>query len=52
VQALKALQVTECFLHSLMTIQDEAKDAKKYHFLRYVEFLEFLCRVALVGIEM
>lgn len=51
-QALKPLQITECFLHSLMTIQDEAKDAKKYQFLRYVEFLEFLCRVALAGIEM
>ena len=31
-----------------MTIQDEATDARKYHNLRYVEFLEFLCRIAIL----
>ena len=34
-----------------MTIKDELKNTKKYTFLKYVEFLEMICRVAIMGIK-
>ena len=33
-----------------MTVLDEVKDMKKYDFLYFVEFLEFLCRLAITGV--
>jgi hypothetical protein len=41
-----------CFLFSQMTIVDDAKHEKKYHHLHYVEFLDFLCRVALAFVHL
>ena len=41
----------ECFLYSMMTVTDELNKMKKYTYLVYVEFLEFLCRVAIVGLD-
>ena len=37
----------QCFCFSLMTIHNEQTHVKKYNYLYYVEFLEFLCRAAL-----
>ena len=38
-----------CFIYSMMTVKDENDKVEKgrYHYMCYVEFLEFLCRVAL-----
>ena len=43
--------VEECFLWSMMTVTDETNKIKKYEYLLFVEFLEFLCRVAIVGLD-
>ena len=34
------------YVYSLDTIQDEFQNIRKYQYLKYVEFLEFLCRIA------
>ena len=35
-----------------MTVINESEDLMKYEYLLYVEFLEMICRIALVGIQM
>ena len=39
--------IKECFVFSLMTVPEESRSHKKYLWLKYVEFLEMLCRVAI-----
>ena len=46
-QPISATLIEKCFLFSMMTIKNENKDGKKYEHLYFVEFLEFLCRMAL-----
>jgi len=36
----------------MMTVIDEAKNMKKYDYLYFVEFLDFLCRIAIVAITL
>ena len=52
--AITADQIEEQFVLSLMTVADETMHSKlrKYEYLYYVEFLEMICRTALVGITM
>ena len=33
-----------------MTVLNEHRDMKKYDYLHFVEFLEFICRIAMTGI--
>ena len=47
---LKAKHIEEAFIFSMMTVLNEHHDMKKYDFLYFVEFLEFLCRLAIVGV--
>jgi len=35
-----------------MTILSDTKNEKKYHHLHYVEFLDFLCRMALALVDL
>ena len=39
--------VFRCFSYSLMTVINEQTDSKKYNYCYYVEFLEFICRIAI-----
>lgn len=39
------------FIYSMMTVLNETTNFKKYDTLKYVEFLEMLCRVAIVTSE-
>ena len=48
---LNIKKIDECFIASQMTILNEARDAKKYDYLTYVEFQEMLCRIAIVGLD-
>ena len=43
--------VEESFLFSMMTVLNEHRFMKKYFYLLFVEFLEMLCRIAMVGIK-
>ena len=36
---------------SLMNVMDEVNRMRKYDHLLFVEFLEMLCRVAIVGLD-
>jgi len=45
-------KIEQSFAFAMMTVLDEDKRMKKYEFLAFVEFLEMLCRLALVGITM
>ena len=40
-------ELNKCFLFSQMTIINEVMNYEKYYHLRYVEFLEMLCRISL-----
>ena len=42
-----AMRVQRWFCFSQMTVLDEAKRGDDYESLRYVEFLELLCRAAI-----
>jgi len=42
--------IEESFIYSMMTVLNEPHDMKKYNSLCFVEFLEFICRVALTGV--
>ena len=35
------------FIYSKMTVKFEQKNSKQYDHLAYVEFLEYLCRIAI-----
>ena len=48
---LTAHQIEENFVFSMMTIIDETREMAKYDYLNYVEFLEFICRLAICGIK-
>lgn len=39
--------IKKCFIFSQMSVKNEQKNSRKYEYLLYVEFLEFLGRVAL-----
>ena len=39
--------IEESFVFSMMTVLYENKSMKKYDFLKFIEFLEMLCRIAL-----
>ena len=41
----------ECFVYSLMAVTIEQNKMRKYKHLLFVEFLEFLCRIAIVGLD-
>ena len=45
-------KIEQCFNFSMMTVLDEEKRMKKYDTLAFAEFLEMLCRLALVGVTM
>jgi hypothetical protein len=40
------LEIHKHFVYSLETVADEHCDFEKYQFLNYIEFLEFICRIA------
>ena len=40
----------QCFEFSMMTVLDEHRNLKKYQYLNFVEFLDMVCRIAIVGI--
>lgn len=42
-----AEEMKKCFVYSKMTVKVEYKHRKQYDQLVYVEFLEYLCRIAL-----
>ena len=44
------MKIDGCFVLSMMTVLDEPKSIRKYDYLYFVEFLEFLCRIAIVGL--
>jgi len=44
-------QLEECFNFSMMTVLDEANKIEKYEYIVFVEFLEMLCRIAIIGIK-
>lgn len=50
-QTLSPSVVFECFINSTMTIHDEYKHDYKYHYLKFVEFQEMVCRIAMLGFE-
>lgn len=39
----------ECFINSQMTVHDEYKNSSKYFYLKFVEFQEMFCRIAMLG---
>ena len=39
-------ELGKLFPYSMMTVLKDISNARKYNYLEYVEFLEFLCRVA------
>ena len=45
-------KVQKSFISSMMTVVDEQKNISKYENLYFVEFLEFICRIAICGITM
>ena len=47
VRGLDLDKILACFVYSMMTILDEIKQKRKYHILKHIEFLDFLCRVAI-----
>ena len=48
--SISKLKVEQCFEFSMMTILNEESNMKKYEWLHFVEFLEMLCRIAIVAI--
>ena len=38
----------EQFILSLMPIIDDKNNKKKYFYLKYIEFLEYICRIAVI----
>ena len=44
-------KLDECFIMSMMNVMDEQNKMNKYEHLLFVEFLEMLCRVALVALN-
>ena len=49
---LSPIQIEECFILSQMTVVDEVENMEKYEYVYFVEWLEFICRIAIVGITM
>jgi hypothetical protein len=41
------LEIHKHFIYSLETISDENCDSEKYKYLNYIEFIEFICRIAI-----
>ena len=50
--SMSLVKVEESFVLCMMTVIDEESNMKKYRDLCFVEFLDFLCRIAIVGITM
>lgn len=44
-------KIDDSFISCLMPVPDEEQHSNKYHYLHYIEFLEMLCRLALVGFD-
>ena len=49
---LSLRDIEESFLFAMMTVLNEHRNMNKYFSLLFVEFLEMLCRIAIVGIKM
>lgn len=47
VRGLDLDKILACFVYSMMTILDEIKQKRKYHTLKHIEWLDFICRVAI-----
>jgi len=46
---LTSQKIEQSFIFSMMTIINETRDMGKYDYLDFVEFLEFICRLAICG---
>lgn len=44
-------QIEECFNYSMMTVHSEPQNSRKYDYLVYIEWLEMVCRMCLVGFD-
>ena len=44
---LSLTKIKNHFIYSQMTVINESTNQKKYKFMIYVEWLEFLCRIAI-----
>mmetsp|Transcript_28843 Transcript_28843/g.43554 ORF Transcript_28843/g.43554 Transcript_28843/m.43554 type:complete len:123 (+) Transcript_28843:1829-2197(+) len=44
---LNSKKVEESFIFSMMTVLNENRSMKKYEYLKFIEFLEMLCRISL-----
>jgi len=42
------IKIHSIFVYSLEIIVDDVKETEKYHYITYSEFIEYLCRVALI----
>lgn len=40
-----------CFIYSLQVITDDISDTSKYWYLTYFEYLEYICRIALINFK-
>ena len=43
--------IEQCFQFSQMTVLNEITNIKRYQQINFVEFLDMLCRVAIVGLD-
>lgn len=44
-------KIDEAFHFSMMTVLNEHRNMKKYQYIVFVEFLEMLCRIAIVCVK-
>ena len=52
IKTIDSAKIKECFVYSLMTIQNEHCNRLKYLSLLAIEFQEFICRVAIVAVNL
>ena len=49
---IKSYEIEDCFIFSQMTVVNDAYGADKHNWVYFCEWLEFICRIAIVGINM
>ena len=45
------MTIEENFIYSMMTVLNEQQNLLKYNYLVFVEFQEFICRLAFIGLK-
>ena len=46
------MKIEQCFILCMMTVLDESRHLSKYGYITFVEFLDFICRMAIECITM